>query len=234
MGGLLADIIPGPVVWYTAAYSCGAISQSSPAPPKTISGTGFYVSLNAHILTNDHVVTACHSTSVAEPGRATSVARIIARDPVNDLALLLVPNAPRAVPPFKSTVRIGEAVAVYGFPLAGVLPSSGNFTMGHVTATEGLKDDKRMLQISAPVQPGNSGGPLMDATGSIVGVVTLRLNPSLAQNANFAIKSSVAMTFLERNGVTPPAAPQNAAPLSSADLAERAQQFTVFVTCHRH
>ena len=133
-----------------------------------ISGTGFYVSENGHILTNAHVVTGCRSASVADPAHPRNVAQILARDTASDLALLLVSNAPRAVPPFKPTVRIGEAVAVYGFPLAGVLPSTGNFTMGNVTATAGLADDARMLQISAPVQPGNSGGPLMDTTGALL------------------------------------------------------------------
>jgi hypothetical protein len=89
------------------------------------------------------------------------------------------------------------------------------------------------VQISAPIQPGNSGGPLVDTAGNVVGIVTAQLKPSFsAQNVNFAIKSSVIVAFLGRNGVST-STPQSTAPLSSADLAERAQRFAVFVTCYR-
>ncbi|MGI8568125.1 MAG: S1 family peptidase, partial [Methylocella sp.] len=67
-------------------------------------------------------------------------------------------------------------VAAFGFPLAGLLATSGNFTLGNVTAVAGLGDDTRILQISAPVQPGSSGGPLLDYSGNVVGVVEGKLN----------------------------------------------------------
>ncbi|MFX4941208.1 serine protease, partial [Acinetobacter baumannii] len=73
-------------------------------------------------------------------------------------------------------VRLGEGVAVFGYPLSGMLSTSGNFTLGNVTALSGLGDDSRYFQISAPVQPGNSGGPLVDANGNLIGVVTSKLN----------------------------------------------------------
>src|SRR4029079_10829288 len=93
-------------------------------------------------------------------------------------------------------VRAGEAIAVYGFPLAGVLSSTGNVVSGNVTALTGLGDDVRYFQISAPIQPGNSGGPLMDYSGLVVGIVNAKLNDlafakttgDLPQNVNFAIK----------------------------------------------
>jgi S1-C subfamily serine protease len=66
--------------------------------------------------------------------------------------------------------------------------------MGNVTATAGPEDNPRLLQISAPIQPGNSGGPLMDERGNIVGVVVAQLRPGIAQNVNFAIKASVALS----------------------------------------
>ncbi|MBB3810626.1 hypothetical protein FHS81_002728 [Pseudochelatococcus contaminans] len=102
-----------------------------------------------------------------------------------------------------------EYAAVFGYPLTGILTSSGNFTQGSVTALAGLRDDNRMLQISAPVQPGNSGGPLLDDAGNVVGVVVSKLNAlkvaaatdDLAQNVNFAIKASVVQGFLEAQGI---------------------------------
>src|ERR1700730_17779896 len=71
----------------------------------------------------------------------------------------------------RSGVHLGERVALFGFPLAGLLATSGNFTLGNVTAVAGLGDDTRIIQISASVQPGNSGGPLLDYSGNVVGVV---------------------------------------------------------------
>jgi serine protease Do len=95
----------------------------------------------------------------------------MAHDAANDLALIKVEMHTTAFASFRSGVRLGEGVAVFGFPLAGLLARSGNFTLGNVTAVAGLGDDTRILQISAPVQPGNSGGPLLDYSGNVVGVI---------------------------------------------------------------
>ena len=96
-------------------------------------------------------------------------------DVTNDLALITVNTRPTTFASFRSGVRLGEGVAAFGFPLAGLLATSGNFTLGNVTAVAGLGDDTRILQISAPVQPGNSGGPLLDYSGNVVGVVEGKL-----------------------------------------------------------
>ena len=123
----------------------------------------------------------------------------MAHDAANDLALIKIEMHPTAFASLRSGVRLGEGVAAFGFPLAGLLATSGNFTLGNVTAVAGLGDDTRVLQISAPVQPGNSGGPLLDYSGNVVGVVEGKLNAitvftvtnDLAQNVNFAMSLSV-------------------------------------------
>ena len=106
--------------------------------------------------------------------------------------------------------RLGESVEAFGYPLADILSTSGNFSLGNISALSGLGDDSRYLQISAPVQPGNSGGPLLDQRGNLVGVVSSKLNAlnvmlqkegDIPQNVNFAIKASVAATFLQSNNV---------------------------------
>jgi len=102
--------------------------------------------------------------------------RMMAHDAANDLALIKVETHPTAFASLRSGVRLGEGVAAFGFPLAGLLATSGNFTLGNVTAVAGLGDDTRILQISAPVQPGSSGGPLLDYSGNVVGVVEGKLN----------------------------------------------------------
>jgi S1-C subfamily serine protease/peptidoglycan hydrolase-like protein with peptidoglycan-binding domain len=218
------------------------ISQSkgkAEPEPSVSTGTGFFVSSEGHVLTNAHVVKGCTTAQVAQPGGKSEAARIVATDATNDLALLSVKWRPASVPNLKSGVRTGEGVATYGFPHVGMLPSTGNFTLGNVTATAGLGDDTRMLQISAPVQSGNSGGPLIDQSGNVIGVVVSKLNVlkafketgDLPQNVNFAIKASVARTFLESNGITDATPKPSAAALSAPDLADAAKQFTVFIAC---
>src|SRR5262245_9614935 len=102
--------------------------------------------------------------------------------------------------------RVGDQVATYGFPYSGVLSSDGNCTLGYITSLSGARDDTRFLQMSTPVQPGNSGGALVDMSGSVVGVVVGQLNAiakSVPQNVNFAIQPFFVMNFLSVKGATP-------------------------------
>ena len=129
---------------------------------------------------------------------------------------------------------------VYGFPLSGSIASTGNATIGNVSALVGLRDDPRMLQISAPVQPGNSGGPLMDLSGAIVGIVVGKLDAAkvmevigdIPQNVNFAIKANVAQGFLENYGIGYETA-SNGKDLSVPDVTELARASSVRVFCYR-
>lgn len=204
------------------------------------SGTGFFVSSKGHVMTNHHVVEGCTTLDVSYAGGAPEKATLLAGDAKTDLALLATELKPQDVPPFRSRVRVGESIFVFGFPLTGVLASSGNFTTGGITAVAGLADDTSKLQISAPVQPGNSGGPLLDRRGNVVGVIVSKLNVlnvakatnDLAQNVNFAIKASIAETFLEANGIAVPTG-ERGADREPADIADMARTFTVHVVCNR-
>jgi S1-C subfamily serine protease len=208
------------------------------------SGSGFFVSKEGHILTNAHVVSGCESamafTVEGETASAPFPVTILARDGRDDLALLKADRRHvTGVARLRADVRQGESVAAYGFPLAGLLSRTGNFTTGTVTATRGLGDDERLLQVSVPVQAGNSGGPLLDARGVVVGVVVGKLNAGkvaaatgdLPQNVNFAIKAGVARAMLpEASGTI--AVELTAQPLRPEDLARQAQAITVGVACH--
>ena len=207
---------------------------------KSVQGTGFYVSDKGHVLTNNHVIESCTAITVTQAGSPPVRARLVAKDSTNDLAVLSTDITPSAVPPLTMRARIGESVYAFGYPLNGILATNGNFTVGNVTATAGLGDDTRQIQISAPVQPGNSGGPLVDQYGNVVGVIVSKLNAlkmasvtsDLAQNVNFAIKSTIVLNFLEANGIEPPLAVKTAEPMNSETIAEKAQEFTVRVNCH--
>ena len=176
------------------------------------SGTGFVVA-RGRALTNAHVVEQCGAVRVRAPGGADLPARVIAADRERDLALIEVPDSAGPPLPFRrdQNLRRGEGVVTYGFPLAGLLSSGPTLTTGEISALAGLADNQRQFQISAPVQPGNSGGPLLDRGGTVVGVVTSKLNAQriaqrtgdIPQNVNFAVKGSEALDFLRRNRVEP-------------------------------
>ncbi len=215
-------------------------SPSSERPEMAAtSGTAFFVSRNGEALTNAHVVEDCQQIRVNG-----DMARLLARDVKNDLALLATDQHPSQWSNWRVSVRQGEDIVVYGFPLTGVLSSGGNVVTGNVTALAGLEDDSRFLQISAPVQPGNSGGPLFDRFGNIVGVVVSKLNAiriasatgDIPQNVNFAIKASVATAFLDAQRVTISTAPlpppgYTLDALLTPDIAARAQVLAVQVVC---
>ncbi|MCD2177328.1 S1C family serine protease [Rhizobium sp. C1] len=203
---------------------------------ESYSGTGFFVLPDA-VLTNAHVVQGCTEVSTFVKGIEVK-GKVAARDSANDLALVKIAASSSNVAKLRSDVKLGEDIAAFGFPLKGLLASSGNFTRGSVTALAGMQDDSRYLQISSPVQPGNSGGPLLDQFGNVVGVVVSKLNAlklaavtdDIAQNINFAIKASLAASSLLSNGVQPN---MNASTekLAPADLATRATDVAVSLEC---
>lgn len=220
-----------------AAASGGAAPR---APTRAATGTGFYVNRQGHVLTNAHVVDKCREITVTRQGGAPATASLVKSDTANDLAVLIAAPSP-AVAAFRAgrPVRPGESVVAFGFPLTGTLSSDGTVTNGSVNALSGLGDDSRYLQISAPVQPGNSGGPLLDTSGHVVGVITLSLGGkyarrtgTLPQNINFALKADVARTFLQAAGV-PLETASGGRDLSVPDIGEKARGFSVLVDCKR-
>jgi S1-C subfamily serine protease len=154
-----------------------------------------------------------------------------------------VPNGGSKLPPavltWRRETRLGEQIAIFGFPYLGTLASSGTFTRGDVTALAGISNNSAHFQLSAPVQPGNSGGPVVDEQGNVIGVVVAKLNAlavarvrgDIPQNVNFAIKSARAISFLETNGVAITVGSTSAPRMSGPDLAERLRDGAVLVTC---
>jgi S1-C subfamily serine protease len=227
---------------YVAAAASSGERPSEGKKPKGgagSSGTGFFVSSAGHILTNNHVVEDCRKIEVTLGGQSPRAAELVARDKANDLALLRSYFTAPVAPALRPQARLGEPVFVFGFPLSDLLSSSGNFTLGSVTAVTGLGDDTRFLQVSAPVQPGNSGGPLLDKYGNVTGVIVAKLNAlsvaaatkDIPQNVNFAIKSAIAANFLTSNGVATSESVKSRE-LPPEAIAELAKTFTVKVSCN--
>jgi S1-C subfamily serine protease len=173
-------------------------------------------------------------------GEAASTLRIVNSDQANDLALLQGP-----ADSFKVHAKIrdraihsGDSVVAIGFPYHGLLTSDFTVTTGIVSSLSGMLNDTRFLQISAAVQPGNSGGPLLDTSGDIVGMVAAKLNVmkfvrytgTIPENINFAIKTGAIRDFLDNSVV----AYETAAPgseLKTADIAGNARAYTLLISC---
>jgi S1-C subfamily serine protease len=221
-------------------------SSSQPAPAaapaqKTAvsSGTGFYISRDT-IITNFHVINGCAELRIRKNGAEQGSARVVAVSQSDDLAAL------RSATPAQSFLKLragapikpAESVLVFGYPLAGALSSAGNTTLGNVTALTGLRDDSRYIQISASVQPGNSGGPAIDDSGRLMGVVVSKLNAvaiarvtgDIPQNVNFAIKVSTLASFLEAHNISYEADTAQHE-LSNVQRAERAETSSTQLEC---
>ena len=231
----------------------GALKAAAPADPDAgqaqaggnallRTGTGFVVDTAGSVLTNYHVVQACGAVSFLLIGNSSTDAKVIASDPVNDLALLKLKAQPKSAAVFQDPdkLRPGDDIIVFGYPLVGQLASSGNLTRGSVTALSGLRDDARYYQMSAPIQLGNSGGPVLNQAGRVSGVVTYKLNAArelkttgaISQNVNFALKNSVLRSFLDSNNVAY-ARSNAAATQTAADVGSEASKFTGIVGCYK-
>jgi S1-C subfamily serine protease len=217
----------------------GGTARAAPSDPTlelAYSGSGFAVTKDGHILTNNHVVDECREVRVTSRGPA----QVLATDPREDFALLRIGGRFRAAATFRRGrgVRLGEEIMVAGYPLQGLLSSDLNITSGVISALSGPGDDRGILQITAPIQGGNSGGPVLDRSGNVVGVVVSSLDPikfakvlgDIPQNVNFAISGLSARAFLENYDVPYGLAPSRL-DRRSADVAADAPGFTVLVEC---
>jgi len=173
-------------------------------------------------------------------GGESRPATVHALDQDDDLALLetRLPQGPAVSFRDDPAVRPGDDVVAVGYPLNGLLADQVNVSTGTVNALAGLYNDLHILQMSAPVQPGSSGGALFDASGNVVGVVVTKLNAKLVadetgdipQNVNFAVKAAVARDFLKSQRVTFQSS-RSTARRSNAEVGEIGRQVTVLVEC---
>ena len=199
-------------------------------------GSGFFVRSEGSGITNAHVVNGCTTATIEGYGRA----RITARDKTNALALvqLTEPKRTEAVQFARRSLKLGEFVYALGFPLPGIIDNGLNFTGGQVSSLSGLGGDTRHFQLSAPIQPGNSGGPVVNTSGQLVGVTRARLDDvatleasgSLPQNVNYAIRSDIAASFLRANGIDPSES-ESAAKLEPTDIATAGRGYTFQIRC---
>ena len=161
-------------------------------------GTGFFVSNDGYMVTNFHVIDGATSITVVSPVEKKEFqAIVIQSDPANDIAILKVEAKTVGIPLAASfSSAKGEEVLTLGFPLVALQGQEQKATFGRINALSGIQNDIRFVQIDVPIQPGNSGGPLLNIRGEVIGVVTQTLNQivtlkasgSLPQNVNYAVK----------------------------------------------
>lgn len=161
-------------------------------------GSGFAVANGSLVVTNSHVVSSCGQVQILFQGELVP-AKLRAQDRELDLALL---GIEQKLPPLflaPEISEVGQSISVLGYPLVGILSDDVKVTTGVISS---LMNKERLFQISASVQPGNSGGPVLNETGSVVGVVVSKLAQRFgAENVNFAIKTSELRNFLANNRV---------------------------------
>lgn len=173
-------------------------------------GTGWPIA-EGLVVTNNHVISGSSDIVLIRTDNKRVSATILDVDTRNDLALLRVDDV-EALPPAlmiaDKQASLGAKVFTIGYPHPDIMGSQPKLTNGIISALSGLQDDKRTYQTTVPLQSGNSGGPLVNMQGKVVGVVTSKLSAvkvfewtgDLPQNVNYAMKSSLILDFLERQG----------------------------------
>jgi uncharacterized protein YcbK (DUF882 family) len=203
------------------------------------SASGFAVSHQGHIVTNAHVAKDCPSLTITHEGREIPVKRILAIDQSTDLAILATGQDWRTAPVLsRDGIQIGDSIFALGFPLRGVLSSEPIITMGIVNARAGIGGDATEFQMSAQVQSGNSGGPVLNESGNVVGVVVGKLDAlrvskatgDIPQNVNFAVSLDSLRGFLRTHRVEFAESSEQTT-LKPRDIAALGKQYTVAIDC---
>ncbi len=201
------------------------------------SGSGTIVSVDGYVLTAAHVVAGAGSVKVVTV-RGTTTAKVLRIDEANDLAVLKIFSGTFVALPVAPSrkIRLGQSVATIGFPNIQLQGFSPKVTKGEISSVNGFGDDPRSWQISVPVQTGNSGGPLLDENGNLVGVVVAKLGMTAAratgdlpQNVSYAVKSAYALALLEPYLDSAVGTKPSSEKLRFEDMVAKAQQSAVLI-----
>jgi S1-C subfamily serine protease len=231
--------------------SCATTNQlnnsSSPLEIKTgdnATGTGFMFSSSDYVITSYHVVHGSKSISVRLTNGERIDATIAVKDTNNDIAILKLAKSPTSRQNIitlgdSTSVKTGDRVFTYGFPLVDLLGhQEPRYSEGFVNSLSGMSNDPRLFQVSIPIQPGNSGGPVFNEKGELIGIATSSIDSeqtkkvfgATPQNVNFAIKSSyinsllpnLPDTFIKQKGIVP-------VPIEQSSFKERVKNDIVLV-----
>ncbi len=219
-------------------YSKGIFDETPKKESALKTGSGFTITANGYIVTNCHVVEDSSKITLVREGLEYP-ATIVAVDKSNDIAILKISSSTIPLPLITSRkTKIGNAVYSMGFPNVQLQGLSPKFTSGLISSLTGLRDDPKHFQISVPIQPGNSGGALVDNRGNVIGVVTAKLSQkaainttgTIAENVNYALKSSYVLILLESlPEISDKLMDENSSEMPSDKIAEKLQNSTYFI-----
>jgi S1-C subfamily serine protease len=207
--------------------------KSTPDDNKVVaaaSGTGFFVSSVGHIISNHHVIEGCDATTLSFKGKEIK-ADILAVDKMNDLAILKADITPSKVYSVATEdASLLEDIIIAGYPLGKKVSAAIKTSKGSITALAGYGDNYSEFQTDAALNQGNSGGPIMDQKGNVVGVAVANYGKQAGvESFNFGIKSSTLRTFANSNGLK--FLPPNSREMSNKDLGTLITDGTVYLEC---
>jgi S1-C subfamily serine protease len=204
------------------------------------SGTGFFINDQGYFVSNNHVVEICSEVKTKKEGQ-TYIANIIAVDQRNDLALGKVNFSDNDYISISDVgARLGEEIIVAGFPFQKQLSESIKITKGIISSLSGPGNDYSVFQMDAAVQPGNSGGPIINNQGKLIGVTVAKANSeafyeetgSLPENINFGIKVEMLEPFLKGNNIRQLRTSSSSRDLkTNIELAKKADGATIHLQC---
>ena len=214
--------------------------KSSPKSDEIVSassGSGFAVSSNGHVITNHHVIEGCQKVKIHHNGKSIP-ATVVTSDPQNDLALLKGNFRPSTVLPLNTnSPELLQDVYVAGYPFGRRISTGVKVTKGIISSLTGIGNNFSNIQIDAALQPGNSGGPILDDKGNVVGVAVAKLDIKkilknygvIPEDTNFGIKVSVVRSILEGSNVSSPR--PNTSSISKTKLGKMISDGTYYLSC---
>lgn len=210
-------------------YQTYSSAQPRKEKPTVVSGTAWLLD-SGYVVTNHHVIDGGSRFVLIGKDKAEIPMEVIAKDRHNDLALLRAKSLVNRQGLKLSTDRVsmGASVATMGFPHTDIMGSEAKLSVGIVNSTTGFQDDPRTYQVSVPVQSGNSGGPLVNEYGYVVGIVTAKLSAftvfmwtgDMPENVNYAVKSSYLKILTDSHTGVDAGPPNASAKKSPEELAE--------------
>ncbi len=212
--------------------TCGVKSEIAKSTTEEIlpaaSGSGFFITKNGHVITNEHVIEGCEQVKVHYDG-SVHESVILSSDKFNDLALIKINYNPEVVFSLATdSPYLGQDIIAAGYPLVSDLGNTLKVTSGIVSALSAI-DDTSKFQMDVPVQPGNSGGPIFDINGNILGVVVARSTHEETQLVNFGIKAATVRNLIDANNIK--LQPPNIEPINKRKFSEAMTKGTVLLSC---
>ena len=205
-------------------------------------GTGFFVSAEGHLLTNNHVIDECAVLTVEATNGESARAELLGADRRFDLAVVKTSLPPPATAAFRppAPLSVGARADLVGYPTQGVAPITPFFTKGDVLELAGRQPDPARFMIKGDVRGGNSGGPVLDQTGSVIGVIFAESNTPkiyketghVVKDVGFAVRNAVVLDFLGRHGVAWRTA-SGGASLTRDEVFDAAKPFVARIGCWR-